>query len=47
MCYTNRDYGKEERAGRERREELRRQRAEEVRKARKRFADRDRMLVKS
>jgi len=47
MCYTNRDYGKEERASKERREELRRQRAEEVRKAQKRFADRDRMLVKS
>ncbi len=47
MCYTNRDYRKDEQARKERQEELRRQREEEARQARKRFADRDKVLVKS
>jgi hypothetical protein len=49
MCYTNRDYRREEQARRERREELRRQRSNEAREAQKKFADRDkdRVLVKS
>ncbi len=47
MCYTSRDYRKDEQARKERQEELRRQRQEEARQARKRFADRDRVLVKS
>ena len=49
MCYTNRDYRREEQARRERQEELRRQRDEESRKAQKKHADRDRdrVLAKS
>ena len=47
MCYTNRDYQKDEQARKERQEELRRQRQEEALQARKRFADRDKVLVKS
>lgn len=49
MCYTNRDYRREEQARRERQEELRRQRDKEAREARQKFADRDkdRVLVKS
>ncbi len=47
MCYTSRDYRKDEQARKERQEELRRQREEEARQARKRFADRDKVLVKS
>lgn len=47
MCYTSRDYQKEEQARKERQEELRRrQREEETPQARKKFADRDRVLVK-
>lgn len=47
MCYTYRDYRKEEEARKQRQQELRRQRREEVRQAQKRFADRERVLVKS
>jgi hypothetical protein len=47
MCYSYRDYRKEEEARRKREEELRRQRAERTRQAQKRSADRERVLVKS
>jgi hypothetical protein len=47
MCYTYRDYRKEEEARKQRQQELRRQRREEVRQAQKKFADRERVLVKS
>ncbi|MDX6379083.1 MAG: hypothetical protein QOI57_107 [Rubrobacteraceae bacterium] len=47
MCYTYRDYRKEEEARKQRQQELRRQRREEVRQAQKRFADRERVLVKN
>ena len=47
MCYTYRDYRKEEEARKQRQQELRRQRREEVRQAQKKFADRQRVLVKS
>jgi hypothetical protein len=47
MCYTYRDYRKEEEARKKRQQELRRQRGEEVRQAQKKFADRQRVLVKS
>jgi hypothetical protein len=47
MCYSYRDYRKEEEARRKREEELRRQRAEQTRQAQKRSADRERVLVKS
>jgi hypothetical protein len=47
MCYTYREYRKEEEARKKRQQELRGQRREEVRQAQKRFADRERVLVKS
>jgi hypothetical protein len=47
MCYSYRDYRKEEEARGKRREELREQRAQEARQSRKKFADRERVLVKS
>ncbi len=47
MCYSYRDYRKEEKARKERQEELRRQREEQAREAQKKFADRERTLVKS
>jgi hypothetical protein len=47
MCYSYREYRKEEEARRKRREELRRQQAERVRQAQKRFADREKSLVRS
>lgn len=47
MCYTYRDYRKEEEARKKRQQELREQRAREVRQAQKKFADRGRVLVKS
>jgi hypothetical protein len=47
MCYSYRDYRKEEEARRKREEELRRERAEQTRQSQKRFADRERVLVKS
>lgn len=47
MCYPYRDYRKEEEARRKRQEELRGRRAQEVRQSRKKFADRERVLVKS
>lgn len=47
MCYTYRDNRREEQASKERQEKLRRQRSEERREAQKKFADRDRELVKS
>lgn len=47
MCYSYRDYRKEEEARRKREEELRRLRAEQTRQAQKRSADRERVLVKS
>ena len=48
MCYSYRDYRKEEEARRRREEELRRQRETEARRTQKKeSADRDRVLVKS
>lgn len=47
MCYSYRDYRKEEEARRKREEELRRLRAEQTRQAQKRSVDRERVLVKS
>jgi hypothetical protein len=47
MCYSYREYLKEEEARRKRREELRRQRGERTRQAQKRFADREKSLVRS
>jgi hypothetical protein len=47
MCYSYRDYRKEEEARRKRQEELREQRAQEARQSRKKFADREKVLVKS
>ena len=47
MCYSYRDYRKEEEARRKREEELRRERAEQARQSQKRVADRERVLVKS
>lgn len=47
MCYSYRDYRKEEEARKQRQQELREQRAREAREAQKRFADRERELVKS
>jgi hypothetical protein len=47
MCYSYRDYRKVDEAHRKRQEELREQRAQEARQARKKFADREKVLVKS
>jgi hypothetical protein len=46
MCYTYRDYRKEEEEARRRREELRKQREGKTKQARQKFADRERELVK-
>jgi hypothetical protein len=47
VCYSYRDYRREEEARKERQEELRRRRAEEARQARQKFANREKVLVKS
>jgi hypothetical protein len=47
MCYSHKDYRKEEEDRRKRQEEEREQRAQEARQARKKFADREKVLVKS
>jgi hypothetical protein len=48
MCYSYRDYREEEEARRRREEELRRQREEQARRrVEKKFADRERVLVKA
>jgi hypothetical protein len=48
VCYSYREYRKEEEARRRREEELRKQREEQARRAEKKeSADRDRVLVRS
>ncbi len=47
MCYSYRDYRKEEEARKKRQEELNRRREEETRRIRKKSTDRERVLVKS
>jgi hypothetical protein len=48
VCYSYKDYRREEEEARRRRqEELRKQREEQAREAQKKFANRERVLVKS
>lgn len=47
VCYSYRDYWKEEEARKRRQEELSRRREEEARRAQKKSTDKERVLVKS